>query len=111
MKTVWTLTFLLVFVIVWPGHGQPVVKCDVKKVAQHDLLVTFSWYVTVHTIEPQQACDLTISFRDRKGREIYKVSEMLRLKPGTNTFEGSEICDSAVWKRITEYVTKLDCVF
>lgn len=94
-----------------PLHAEPKVQCEVKKIRQHNLLVTFSWNVTVQSDKTHDACDLTISFRDAKNREVYLVSETLRLKSGKNTFEGHEICEVSIWESVVKYLATLDCVF
>ena len=91
--------------------AEPAVQYDVKKIRQHDLVVTFSWKVTVVSDKTHDACDLKISFKDERGQEIYLVRETLRLIPGPNIFEGHEICRSELWERITRSVATLDCVF
>ncbi len=107
------ILFGLLFIVASAASvkAEPSVQYDVKKIRQHDLLVTFSWKVTVVSDKTHDACGLKISFKDSRGREIYLVRETLRLKSGPNTFEDHEICRSEIWERITRSVATLDCVF
>jgi hypothetical protein len=92
-------------------HAKPVIECEVKKVVQHKLLVTFAWKASITSDKGWDACDLSISFLDGKGKEVYVVRERVKLKAGKNTFEGNEICGSNIWQRMRKYLTTLDCVF
>ncbi|MGD2127543.1 MAG: hypothetical protein PVG99_15805 [Desulfobacteraceae bacterium] len=111
MKKRWVLVFLVFFLLSPAAYAKPTVTCDVQRVGQHELLVTFSWHVTISTDKAWDACDLKISFQDQKGHEVYAVYDLLKLNVGTNTFSGYEICDKEIWKRIKKYVTTLDCIF
>ena len=91
--------------------AKPIVKCDVKEVSKHSLLVTLEWRVSIFSDKPWDGCDLRISFQDNKGQEIHFVKEILKLKAGHNEFSGTDICDREVWKRVLKYVTTLDCQF
>jgi len=91
--------------------AKPTVKCDVFKVSEHPLLVTFEWRVSIFSDKAWDGCDLRISFQDSKGQEIYFVKEILKLKIGQNEFSGTDICNRDVWKRAVKYVTSLDCQF
>ena len=102
---------LLLLLVIPDVQAKPKVKCDVSKVAEHKLLVTFSWTVTVYSDKAWDACNLTISFRDKKAHELYKVKETHKLKIGTNTFSGNEICPKEKWESIDKYITTMDCVF
>jgi hypothetical protein len=106
--------FLVGIACLWtvsPVHAKPKVECEIKKIAEHSLLVTFSWQVSVNSDKAWDACDLKISFRDSKGLEIYTLKETIALKVGQNAFSGTEICHADIWKRVVKYVTTLDCVF
>lgn len=107
------LIFSLLFIIVSAvsAIAEPTVQYEIKKIRQHDLLVTFLWEVTVVSDKIHDACDLKISFKDDRGREIYLVRETLKIKVGSNAFGGHEICNSEVWERITRSVATLDCIF
>lgn len=105
------LCILFVLSMAISVHAEPKVSCEVKKVRQHDLLVTFLWNVSVVSEKKHDACDLSISFQDGQGQEIFVVKETLEVKAGSNAFEGHEICDIETWQRIKKYVAKLDCVF
>ncbi|MFC1579599.1 hypothetical protein ACFL4N_01660 [Thermodesulfobacteriota bacterium] len=111
MARITLLTGLCFFLFILPLQAKPVVECEVKKVVQHKLLVTFAWKAKITSDKGWDACDLSISFLDGKGREVYEIRERLNLKVGDNTFEGNEICDSAIWQRMRKYITTLDCVF
>jgi len=103
--------FLFFFLIVPTVNARPKVKSDIEKIAQHNLLVTFAWKVTVHSDKNWDVCDLIISFRDNEGEEIYVVRDELKLSVGSNFFSGHDICETKIWKRIEEYLTTLNCVF
>lgn len=105
------LTLLCSFVFTHPAHAKPRITCEVKVVARHKLLVTFAWKANITSDKVWQACDLSISFQDAKGKELYVVRKRLNLKVGKNVFEDEGICDRAVWQRIRKYVTTLDCIF
>jgi hypothetical protein len=91
--------------------AKPTVKCNVVKVSEHQLLVTFEWRVSIYSDKVWDGCDLRISFQDSKGQEIYFVKEILKLKMGQNEFSGTDICNRDIWKRAVKYVTTLDCQF
>jgi len=93
------------------ADAKPTVKCDVFKVSEHQLLVTFEWRVSIFSDKAWDGCDLRISFQDHKGQEVYFVKEVLKLKVGQNEFSGTDICNRDVWKRVLKYVTTLDCQF
>ena len=111
MPRILLLTLLCFLLFAPSAHGKPKIACEVKKVAQHKLLVTFAWKANITSDKAWDACDLSISFLDAKGSEVYVVRERLNLKVGENAFEGSGICDRAIWQRIRKYITTLDCVF
>lgn len=92
-------------------NAKPKVSCDVKVVANHPALVTFTWDVRVESDRSWDACDLIISFEDEKGREIHSLRETLAIKTGSSHFSGHDVCDAEVWRRIRKYVTTFDCVF
>jgi len=108
---------LLVFLLVIAGlpaaslEAKPKVTCEVKVVANHPSLVTFTWDVRVESDRSWDACDLVISFEDEKGREVHFVRETLAIGQGGSQFSGHDVCDAEVWKRIKKYVTIFDCVF
>lgn len=103
---------LFLWVLVSGGaEAKPTVKCEVIKVSEHQLLVTFEWRVSIFSDKAWDGCDLRISFQDAKGQEIYFVKEVLKLKVGPNGFSGTDICDRDVWKKVVKYVTTLDCQF
>jgi hypothetical protein len=99
------------FLISSLADAKPTVKCDVVKVSEHQLLVTFEWRVSIFSDKAWDGCDLRISFQDNKGQEIFFVKEILKLKTGQNEFSGADICSKDVWKRTIKYVTTLDCQF
>jgi hypothetical protein len=106
--------FLAGLAFLWtafPLYAKPKVECEIKKVAEHSLLVTFSWQVSVNSDKAWDGCDLKISFRDSKGQEIFTVKDTIALKVGQNAFSGTEVCQADIWKRVAKYVTTLDCVF
>ena len=105
------LALCVLFVFSSWVDAKPTVKCDVIKVSEHQLLVTFEWRVSIFSDKVWDGCDLRISFQDNKGREIYFVKEILILKIGQNEFSGTDICNRDIWKRAVKYVTTLDCQF
>jgi hypothetical protein len=105
------LALSALFLVSSLAHAKPTVKCEVLKVSEHKLLVTFEWRVSILSDKAWDGCDLRISFQDNKGQEIYFVKEILKLKTGHNEFSGTDICNRDVWKRVVKYVTILDCQF
>jgi hypothetical protein len=105
------LALSALFLISNLADAKPIVKCDVFKVSEHQLLVTFEWRVSIFSDKAWDGCDLRISFQDNKGQEVYFVKEILKLKVGQNEFSGSDICNRDVWKRVAKYLTTLDCQF
>jgi hypothetical protein len=101
--------------VLFPGiaslQAKPRITYEIKEVAKHALLVTFSWHVTIQSDKAWDGCDLKISFRDSKGEEVYTVKDTIALKIGRNDFSGTEICPTDVWECVVKSVTTLDCVF
>ena len=93
------------------ASAKPTVKCAVNLVTQHESLITFFWEVSITSDKHWDVCELTVSFQDSEGHEIYAVRERLRLEVGGSSFSGIEICDAKIWKRMKKYVATLDCVF
>jgi hypothetical protein len=110
-RVVFLVTVLVPLFVIAPLHAKPKITYEIKEVAKHEMLVTFSWHVTIQSDKSWDGCDLKISFRDSKGEEVYTVKETIALKIGQNDFSGTEICPTDVWERIVKYVTTLDCVF
>jgi hypothetical protein len=92
-------------------EAKPKVACEVKLLARHPSIVTFTWEVRVESDRPWDACDLVISFEDERGMELHSLRETLSVKAGRSTFSGHDICDAGVWDRIVKYVATFDCVF
>ena len=111
MARITIMTVLSLFLLAPQLQAKPKVVCEIKKVAQHKLLVTFAWKATITSDKAWDACEMSISFVDGKGKEVYIVRETLKLKVGSNTFDGNEICDRDIWQRMRKYITSLDCVF
>jgi hypothetical protein len=105
------LALSVLFLVSSLADARPTVKCEVLKVSEHKLLVTFEWRVSILSDKAWDGCDLRISFQDSKGQEIYFVKEILKLKAGHNEFSGTDICNRDVWKRAVKYLTTLDCQF
>lgn len=105
------LALCALFFIATLTEAKPTVKCDVNKVAEHKMLVTFEWRVSIFSDKAWDGCDLRISFQDTKGKEIFFVKEILKLKVGQNEFSGMDLCSSDIWKRAVKRVTTLDCQF
>lgn len=95
----------------FPADAGPKVTCEVRVVARHTSLVTFTWDLRVESERAWDACDVIISFVDDKGREVHSLRETVRIKTGRSTFSGHDVCDSGVWDRIARYVTTFDCLF
>jgi hypothetical protein len=110
---VFTLLAVLVSLLVAPPlHAKPKITTnEIKEVAKHQMLVTFSWHVNIQSDKSWDGCDLKVSFRDGKGEEVYSVKETIALKLGENAFSGTEICPADIWKRVVKFVYTLDCVF
>jgi len=111
MKNKFFISLLLLLLIAPASEAKLKVKCDVKEISRHQLLVTLSWDVTVHSDKEWDACDLIITLRDNDDNALYTIKERLELKVGMNSFTGHEICEIRIWQRTTNYVAKLDCVF
>ena len=112
MKRLIVIAGLLIFLITAPSAGAKlIVKCEVNEVSSHELLVTLGWKVTVQSDKSWDACDLVISFLDEDGKEIFVIKETKKVRSGSNSFSGSEICDSQTWNRVRKYVTSFDCIF
>lgn len=94
-----------------PLHAKPKITPEIREVARHQMLVTFSWDVTIQSDKAWDGCDLKIVFHDAKGNELYAVKETIALKIGSNSFSGTEICSVSIWERRARTVTTLDCVF
>lgn len=105
------LALCVLFALSCPVHAKPTVKCEVLKVSEHQLLVTFEWRVSILAEKSWDGCDLRISFQDNKGQEIFFVKEILKLKAGHNEFSGTDLCSRDLWKRAVKYLTTLDCQF
>jgi len=105
------MTALACFLAEAPLYAKPKIAYEIREVARHQMLVTFSWDVTIDSDKSWDGCDLKISFHDGKGNEMYAVKEAISLKVGRNAFNGTEICSVDIWKRVAKYVTTLDCVF
>ena len=105
------ITVFVSLVMIAPLQAKPKVTYEIKEVAKHERLVTFSWHVTIQSDKTWDGCDLKISFRDSNGEEVYTVKETIALKIGQNIFSGTEICPTDVWERVVKSVTTLDCVF
>lgn len=112
MKRLIIFAGILIFMMTAPiANAKLSVKCEVDEVSSHELLVTLGWKVTVQSDKSWDACELVISFLDEGGKEIFVINETKKVKAGSNSFSGSEICDSRVWKRVKKYVASFDCIF
>jgi hypothetical protein len=103
--------FLAFLFSAFPLSAEPKVNCEVTLISKHSLLVNFSWRVTVYADKSWDGCDLKISFRDKAGKEIHLVREVIKLKVGNNEYSGNDICDAETWKLIEKRITTLDCLF
>jgi hypothetical protein len=111
IKSSLLLTLAALLLVLSLADAKPTVKCDVIKISEHQLLVTFEWRVSIYSDKAWDGCDLRISFRDGKDREIYLVHEVLKLKTGQNEFSGTDICHKDVWNGAVKRVTTLNCQF
>ena len=111
MKRIWIAAVLLVLATGTLSWAKPKVTCTVKRVSQHEKLVTFVWEVTVVSEKEWEVCDLRISFLDGKGQELYAVSDRMKIRQGRQSFSGYDICERNLWSRISKYLTTFDCVF
>lgn len=103
--------FLTLLFSALPLGAGPKVDCEVTLISKHSLLVNFSWRVTVYSDKSWDGCDLKISFRDKAGKEIHLVREVIKLAVGNNEYSGNDICDAETWKFIEKRITTLDCLF
>lgn len=87
------------------------VELDVQKVSEHAVLVTLTWNATIQSDREWEACELMISFRDLRDREIHRITKQVRLKNGRNEISGHEICEASVWERTRKFAGKLNCGF
>ncbi|MFP3929008.1 MAG: hypothetical protein ACLFUP_08890 [Desulfobacteraceae bacterium] len=87
------------------------VSLDVRKVSAHSKLVTVVWEAEITSDRDWDGCELLISFRDKAGREIHRITGMVELKEGRNTLTGHEICEAEVWDRTTKFSGRLNCGF
>ena len=65
------LALTALFLVSSVAEAKPTVKCEVLKVSEHKLLVTFEWRVSILSDKAWDGCDLRISFQDSKGQEIF----------------------------------------
>ena len=104
-------SLLILLITATSANAKLVVKCEVNEVSTHELLVTLSWKVAVQSDKNWDACDLVISFLDDGGKEIFVINETKKVRAGSNSFSGSEICDSQIWNRVRKYIASFDCIF
>jgi hypothetical protein len=109
-KWAFCLLFVLLF-IASPLAAKPKITFEIKKISEHRLLVNYAWRVNILSDKAWEGCTLKISFRDKAGKEIYLIQEVIKLRLGKNEFNGTDICDSEIWKRVDKQVVTLDCVF
>ena len=104
--------FCIVLLMIFStAQAKPRVTCRIKEVKRHQMLVTYEWTLSIDSDKAWDVCEMTIIFLDRKGKELFRIQENLKLKIGRNDFTGNDICDNNIWKRIDKYVTTLDCIF
>jgi hypothetical protein len=94
-----------------PLGAEPKITFEINKISEHRLLVNYAWRVNILSDKAWDGCMLKISFRDKAGKEIYLIQEVIKLRLGQNEFNGTDICDSEIWKRVDKSVVTLDCVF
>ena len=112
MRKIWVLCLTLAFLFwVAPLRSETKVKFEITKIAQHPLLVNFSWRVNIYSDKSWDGCDLKISFLDKSGKEIHLIREVVKLRVGNNEYSGTDICDANTWKHTEKRVATLDCVF
>ena len=87
------------------------VELDVRKVAEHSVLVTLMWSATIVADREWEGCELLISFRDIRDREIHRITRTLSLESGRNEIAGHEICGVSVWEKTRKFSGKLNCGF
>lgn len=87
------------------------VELDVQKVAEHSVLVTLTWKASILADRDWDGCELVISFRDLRDREVHRITKTMRLKSGRNEVSGHEICEASVWERTRKFAGKLNCGF
>jgi hypothetical protein len=112
MKKILWLFSLFFFLSTPCATAKLVVKAyDLKVIAQHKLLVTLAWEVTVESDKPHDACDLIINLHDEKGTVVHIIKVVVELKVGENVLTGHEVCDVKLWKQTRKHALKLDCIF
>ncbi len=94
-----------------PASARLEVELDVQEVAEHAVLVTLTWKAIIRSDRDWEACELLISFRDLRDREIHRITKQVRLKNGRNEISGHEICEASVWERTRKFAGKLNCGF
>jgi len=101
----------IVLVLAPSASAKLEVNLEVNKVAEHAKLVTLTWKATIESDRDWDGCELHISFRDAKDREIHQIKTMLSLQTGPNEITGHEICEISVWERTRKFAGKLNCGF
>jgi hypothetical protein len=87
------------------------VELDVQKVSEHSVLVTLTWAARIRADRDWEGCELLISFRDLRDREVHRITKSLSLQTGMNQVTGHEICETSVWDRTRKFSGKLNCGF
>jgi hypothetical protein len=106
------LCLVFAFLFVAPPLGaEPKITFEINKISEYRLFVNYGWRVNIISDKAWDGCTLKISFRDKAGKEIYKIQEVIKVRLGQNEFNGTDICDLNIWKRVNKSVVTLDCVF
>ena len=107
------LAGILVFALVLApaASAKLEVELDVQKVSEHSVLVTLTWEARIQSDRDWDGCELVISFRDLRDREIHRINKTMRLEKGLNEVSGHEICEASVWERTQKFSGKLNCGF
>jgi hypothetical protein len=111
MPTILPAALALVLILAPAASAKLEVELDVEKVSEHAVLVTLTWEARIQSDRDWDGCELVISFRDPRDREIHRITKTMSLRKGLNRVSGHEICESSTWERTRKFSGKLNCGF
>ena len=111
MKKIFVSTIVVFFLLIPITSAKLTVKYSVNEISRHALMATLVWTLTVQSDKNYEACDMIISFKDKNGKDIYIIEERLRIKIGSHSYSGHEICSLKIWDRVEKQVASLNCLF
>jgi len=109
--TILTAALALVLILAPAAPAKLEVELEVRKVSEHSVLVTLTWEARIQSDRDWDGCELVISFRDLRDREIHRINKSMRLEKGLNEISGHEICEASVWDRTHKFSGQLNCGF